>query len=534
MSASRRRFLQCAAAAGVLLSSRPVSVGAQSLGRNRGTLKAVMQADLRSFDPVWTTATITGSHAALVYDTLFGLDEQLAPQPQMVSRYGLSDDKLTYTFELRDGLRFSDGSPVTSADCVASMRRWAARDLAGQLLFQSVADTPVKDDRTFQIVLRERYGLVLDTLGKTSNSLWIMRRKEAETDPTQQISEIVGSGPYVFNRNATKMGAIYVYDRNDSYRPREGAPSGTTGAKVAKLDRIVWENMPDEQTAIAALQAGEIDFYETPPIEFIDQLESDHGVKTEVLNKLGNVGFIRLNWLHPPFNNQKAREAMLYVINQTDIMKAAFGNEKYFRTCNSLFGCGTNMENHENVGWFDHGQDLKKAAALFKEAGYDGRPVVILQPTNLALLNTTAQLLAEWLKQAGVNAQLAASDWGGVVARRAVQAPPEQGGWNIFATWNPTSTFASPVSFPGHAANGTKGFIGWPENAEWEAARREWTRAETLSERQEIAKKMQANGWNFVPEILTGQFVAPVAYRANVRGFLSISDLIPFWNVEKT
>lgn len=531
MSIDRRTVLKSGSLA-MAASALPWVARAQSPAPRR-SLRAVMQADLRSFDPVWTTAAITGYHAAMIYDTLFGIDGEMKPRPQMVSDYGVSDDKLTYTFKLRDGLAFSDGSPVTAADCVASMRRWAARDTGGQILFKYVADTPVKDDRTFQLVLRERYGLVLETLGKTSNSLWIMRRREAETDPTQQISELVGSGPFIFNKDATKVGVAYVYDRNPSYRPRPEAPSGTTGGKVAKLDRVIWENMIDEETAVSALQAGEIDFYETPPLELLDRLQSDRNIKVEVLNKLGNVGFIRLNWLHPPFDNRKAREAMLYLVNQSDIMKATFGNEEYYRTCASLFGCGTDMENDENTGWFKSAPDLKKAAQLFKEAGYDGRPVVILQPTNLAMPNMAAQLLADWLSRAGVQAELAPSDWGGVVARRAVTAPPSQGGWNIFVTWNPASTFASPILFPGHIANGRKGFFGWPDDEAHERLRVDWTMAETVPERQAIARKMQANAWTFVPHVLAGQWVAPVAHRTDVHGFVPVPDLVPFWNVEK-
>src|SRR5258705_4412682 len=154
MSTTRRRFIKSAAASATLLGLR-ASASAQSTRRR--TLRAVMQGDLRSFDPIWTSASITSYHGALIYDTLFGVDENMKPQPQMVGKYGVSDDKLTWTFELRDGLKFSDGSAVTAADCVASMRRWAVRDGAGQRLFARVRDTGVKDDKTFQVVLREPY-----------------------------------------------------------------------------------------------------------------------------------------------------------------------------------------------------------------------------------------------------------------------------------------------------------------------------------------------------------------------------------------
>ena len=181
---------------------------------------------------------------------------------------------------------------------------------------------------------------------------------------------------------------------------------------MAKVDRVIIENMADQQTAVAALKAGEIDFYEVPPIDLLDQLENDKNIKLPVLNKGGNVGMCRLNWLHPPFDKVEARQAMLHLIKQEDILKAVFGDPKYYRACGSLFGCTGVMQSDVNTDWFKGGQNIAKARELFKKAGYDGRPVVILQATNIAFMNNACLLVAQWLKEAGVNAELAASDWG--------------------------------------------------------------------------------------------------------------------------
>src|SRR5262245_58398967 len=215
------------------------------------TIRAVMQGDLRSLDPIWTTANITAYHGAMIYDTLFALDAEMRPQPQMVGKWGLSDDKLTYTFELRDGLKFSDGGAVTADDVVASIRRWAARDGAGQHMMARVKDLSRKDDRTFVIALKEPYGLMLDVMAKTATPLlYIMRKKEAETDPNQQITEYIGSGPFTYNRDETRMGSRYVYDRNPNYVSRAEPASGLAGGKIVKVDRVIYENMPDSQTAL--------------------------------------------------------------------------------------------------------------------------------------------------------------------------------------------------------------------------------------------------------------------------------------------
>src|SRR5207248_11358029 len=163
MRATRRRFLQTGLAA-TALAGAPTIVRAQPTAAR--TIRAVMHGDLRAFDPIWTTANITAYHGAMIYDTLFAIDAEFGVKPQMVGKWGRSDDKLTYTFELRDGLKFSDGSAVTANDVVASIRRWAARDGAGQHMMLRVKDIARKDERSFAIALTEPYGLVTEVMAK--------------------------------------------------------------------------------------------------------------------------------------------------------------------------------------------------------------------------------------------------------------------------------------------------------------------------------------------------------------------------------
>jgi peptide/nickel transport system substrate-binding protein len=431
-------------------------------------------------------------------------------------------------------LKFSDGAPVTAADCVASVRRWAVRDGAGQHMFRRVKDTPVVDDRTFRIVLAEPYGLVIEAISKLSTSLcYIMRKKEAETDPAQQVRETIGSGPFLYNRDETRPGNRYVYDRNPNYVPRAEAPSGMAGGKVVKIDRVIFENISDEQTALGALQNGEIDFYEVPPQDLVDQLEADPNLTVRVLNKTGHIGFARLNHLHPPFDKVDARRAMLHLANQADVMTAIFGKSKYWQKCGAYFACGTPMENDANTDWFKTAPNPAKAKELFQKAGYDGRPVVVLHATNIDFMNNAAQITAQRLRDIGINAQLATSDWGGVVTRRAVKTAPDQGGWNIFITWAGAAAVGNPIALAGHAANGDKGWFGWPSNEANEKLRDKWASAPDEAAQKAVARELQQNAWNFVPHVWLGQWVAPVAYRANLRGVLAIPEIVPFWNMEK-
>ena len=333
MSSSRRSVLTAGVAAATLAGvGVPTFTRAQA--RPPRQARMVPHGNLNALDPIWTTANMAAYHGNMVYDTLFGIDEKMQPQPQMVNRFGVSDDKKTWTFELRDGLKWHDGTAVTTADVIPSVKRLAARDGAGQHMMLRVSDIAAKDEKTFTIWLKEPYGLLLDALAKTSTPLcFIMRKKEAETDPMQKITDTVGSGPFKLNMDETRVGTHYVYDRNTDYVPRSEPPSGIAGGKVVKVDRVTFLNMPDAQTAVNAIQAGEIDFYEIPPIDLMPQLESDPNLSTVVLNTLGNVGLIRLNYLHPPFNHPKARQAMLHIVKQANHMKATFADPKYYREC---------------------------------------------------------------------------------------------------------------------------------------------------------------------------------------------------------
>src|SRR5215467_6495862 len=207
------------------------------------TLKVVMHSDLKILDPIWTTAYIVRNHGYLVWDTLFAVDEKFEVKPQMVDKYDVSADKLTWTFTLRDGLQWSNGTPVTSEDCIASIKRWGVRDSMGQKMMASVQGFEVVDPKTFKMTMKEPYGLVLQSLGKPSSNVpFMMPKKTAETDPYTQIKveDVIGSGPFIFKADEWKPGEKTVYVKNPKYKPRAEPASGLAGGKVVKVDRVEW------------------------------------------------------------------------------------------------------------------------------------------------------------------------------------------------------------------------------------------------------------------------------------------------------
>jgi peptide/nickel transport system substrate-binding protein len=536
MNTTRRRVLQAGGATASLatLGIRVPRAFAQA-GAQSGVVRFVPHADLRSLDPIWTTANISAYHGAMIYDTLFGIDADLKPQPQMVESWEVSDDQLIYRFKLRPGLKWHDGTPVTAEDCVASLYRWAARDGGGQHMMKRVEEIASTGDDTLEIRLSEPYGLVLDVLAKTSTPLcYMMRKDDAATDPNEQVTNTVGSGPFRFVADEWVPGSKVVYERNPDYVPRDEPPSGMSGGKVVNVERVEWHIMPDAQTALAALQAGEIDFFETPPLDLIDILKGDPAIRTEVLNELGNVGLLRMNHLHPPFDNVDARRAMLALVDQEDYMRAVVGNPDYYRICGSLFTCGSPMENDTATDWMQGAPDVEKAKELFQKAGYDGRPVVVLQPTDVPVLSNAALVTAQLLRSADINVEVAASDWGGVVTRRAVKEPVEQGGWNIFHTWAGGNATSNPIALAAHAATGEDAWFGWPTDEKHEELRNAWAAAPTLEERQKVAEQLQANGYDFVIHCVFGQWTAPVAYRDTLSDVLPVPEVVPFWNLKKS
>src|SRR4051794_14874360 len=399
------------------------------------TLRVVMHSDLKIVDPIWTTAYITRNHGYMIYDTLFAMDEKGDVKPQMVEKVDESADKKTYTLTLREGLFWHDGKPVTADDCIASIKRWGAKDAMGQKLMTFVESmTPGDDPRTFTIKLKEPTGLLFLGLGKPSSAVpFMMPKRVAETDPNTQISDFTGSGPFVFKRDEWKPGDKAVYVKFDKYKPRAEPASGLAGGKVVKLDRVEWLAISDQQQAANALLAGEIDYYEQPPTDLIPLVKADPNVKLIDYNPLGLQYTFRPNHLQKPFDNPKIRQALWYAFNQKDFLDATIGNPDYYKVCKSMMPCGSPLASDKGMeGLLE--SNFAKSRELLKEAGYDGAPIVLLHSTDLASLTNLAPVAKALMEKGGFKVDMQSSDWQSVVSRRAKKDPANAGGWHAMLT----------------------------------------------------------------------------------------------------
>lgn len=501
------------------------------------TLRAVMHSGLRVLDPITTTAHITRDHGYMIWDTLLGMDDKFQPQPQM-AEWSVSDDGMTYTFTLRDGLSWHDGGEVTAKDVVASFKRWTARDGGGQMLMDHVESVEATDARSMTLTLSSPFAYVLELMAKPSSvPLFVMPERIASKSPdeTLTVEDQIGSGPFTFVADEYDPGNRVVYEKFEDYVPRKEPASWTAGGKVVNVDRVEWINMSDAQTALNALNSGEIDFLESPSVDLLPVLQANPDLTIEKINELGSQTIGRFNFLYPPFDDPKIRQAALMAMDQEDVLASLVGNPEFYSTCDSMYGCQTPLAT--DAGAPDSlatGGGTEAAKKLLEEAGYDGTPVVMMQPTDAPTVSPQPVIAAQLLRQAGFTVDLQPMDWQTLVTRRASQQPPSEGGWNMFFTnwyipevWNP---LVNPM-LNGRGKDG--GWFGWPDDAELESMRNEFAKATSDDDRKAIAERIQQHAFEQVTYIPLGEYSIPAAWNNDLSGILH-SPVPVFWNITKS
>ncbi|WP_265499532.1 ABC transporter substrate-binding protein [Paracoccus beibuensis] len=497
------------------------------------TVKAVMHSGLRVLDPIITTAHITRNHAYMIYDVLIAQDSDFQPQPQMAD-WTISDDQLTYTFTLRDGLTFHDEAPVTAADAVASLKRWAQKDAGGQVIMDRTASLEATDDKTITWTLTEPFVPMLDVLSKQSAiPPFIMPARIAETSADEAITEYVGSGPFRFVEDEFQPGLMVVYEKFDEYVPREEPVDWMAGGKVVNIDRVEWVNMPDVQTAVNALSGGEIDYIEAMQVDLIPLLEGDPNIVVEKREPTGMQTMVRMNFLHPPFDNQQVRQAALKAIQQEPVLAAMVGNPEYYQVCGAILGCGTPLEDTTGADTLTQGSGAEAARAQLEEAGYDGTPVVLMAPTDMVALATQPVVVSQMLREAGFEVELQPMDWQTLVTRRASQAAPAEGGWNVFITNWMVPEISNPISNPMLNGRGDDAWFGWPTDETIESLKEGFIDAPGAEGQVEVAQKIQAHALDNGLLIPLGQYTLPQARRTTITDMID-SPVPVFWGMQKT
>ena len=479
-------------------------------------IKSVMHSPLRLTDPHATTAYITTWHGYMIYDTLLATDADNKIQPQMLEKWDVSPDGKTYTMTLRDGQKWHDGKPVTADDCVASIKRWASGDIMGRTLLKFTDKIEIVDDKTFRVVMKEPTDLALRALSKpTGTAPFMMPKRIAEQAIGQPITDMTGSGPFKI---------VEFAGREDRLRQehRLRAPQGTRQRfwPAARSSTSTRSNgtscpTPDHRQRVARRRDR---LRRAVPHDLLPMVEGNKDLKEESLSPVGYFTMYRFNFKYPPFNNKKIRQAAMYAVGQEDVMKALVGNPKYWRTCASLWGCGTPLET-------DIGKDVvvpqntEKAKALLKEAGYDNTPVLIMHATDVGTLSAQPVVIAQALRKAGFNVNLMAMDWQSVATRRASKAAPAEGGWNIHNTnWYATDVM-DPVRSAPAAASGDNAWFGWPDMPQVEELRTKFALTSDPAEQKKIADELQRIGIDEGLYVPLGQMSVPTVYSTKLRAW---------------
>jgi peptide/nickel transport system substrate-binding protein len=383
--------------------------------------------------------------------------------------------------------------------------------------------------------MKRPFPLLPDALGKTPPSICaIMPERLAATDPSKQVTEMVGSGPYRYKADERVPGSRVVYEKFDGYVPRpEGTPSGTAGPKRALIERIEWRIIPNGGTVAAALAQGEVDWWLTPDADLLPVMKADKKLTVRIIDPTGFIATMRFNHLNPPFNNPALRRALLGAVTQPDYMTGMVGTAPGMWKDGCGYFCpGTPMASDAGMSALTSARDLAKVKAEIAAAGYNGERVVLLHPTDIASAKALADITNELLKQLGMNVDDQAMDWATLVQRRAKKEPVDQGGWSIYHTsWSGPDQM-NPVGHVFLRGNGLDATVGWPTSAKLEALRQAWLEAPDLAAQQKVAAEMQAQAFIDVPYIPLGQYFVPTAYRANLDGVLDGNPV--FWNIRRT
>ncbi|MBZ7924818.1 ABC transporter substrate-binding protein [Ensifer adhaerens] len=497
------------------------------------TVTVVMHSNLRVLDPITNTAHITRDHGYMIYDVLVAQDSNLNPQPEMAD-WTVSEDGLVYVFTLRDGLLFHDNQPVKAKDAVASLRRWGKRDGGGQLLFDATETLEATDDRTITWKLKKPFPSLLEIVSKQSSvPAFIMPERIADTPADRPITEYVGSGPFKFVASEFQPGVSVTYEKFDGYVPRSEKPDGLAGGKAVHVKRVKWLSMPDAQTAINSLLTGEIDYIETVKADLLPLLESNPDIVLEQRKGLVFQTLGRLNFKYPPFDNIDIRRAALKALNQTDIQVALMGDPKYYTTCGAVLGCGMPLADETGSESLTGKGDIEGAKELLKKAGYDGTPVVLLQPTDNLSAAPQPIVAAQALRNVGFNVDMQSMDWQTLVTRRANMGKPAEGGWNMFITNFILPEVGSPLVSPMLNGRGDKAWFGWPDDPKLEQLRAAFAEAKTAEDRKNIAKQVQIHTLDEVIYIPLGQF-SEVQARSSKLIEMNASAVPVFWGIRKT
>jgi peptide/nickel transport system substrate-binding protein len=509
------QVVAAAAALGLALATAPAVLA-------DGTLRYATVGEPPSLDQHVVTSDLATTIAHHMFEGLYTFDGNYEPQPLLASGETVSADGTTITIQLREGVRFHDGQPMTSADVVASLKRWGEHGSRGKLLFSNVAEVSASGAHSVKLTFKTPFGPWKNLLAFINGgpAIYPAAVASAAGKAPIDIKDYIGTGPYMFGEWKPNRHVELV--RFDGYNGPAGDASGYAGARAAHFDRLRFIPVPDPGTRINGLRAGDYDYAESVPSDLFDELDNDPAVDV-VLNGGPIFGLVFMNSKAGPLqSNVKLRQAIQAALNKEDALRVSIGPEKLWRANGSFLPMGNAWYSDSGTDHFSEG-NAEKAGALASEAGYDGTPIKFLVSTNYAFHYDQAVVFTRQLLNAGINVEMVVVDWATLIKKRA---QPDQ--WDLFFTHH--GFVPDPILISVMNDN----YPGWWTTAEKQELKDAFTVTNDPDDRKATWDRIQELIYTQVPTMKTGDVYTYNIASPQLDGIEATTLIWPhFWGVSK-
>jgi len=506
---SYRVFLRMVAVLGVLLIILAAPALAQT-PKKGGVFRVGILGEPPALDPHWTTASLTETLSNHIFEGLYAFDEHYRPIPMLAEGMpSISGDGLTYTFNLRQGIKFHNGKEMTSEDVVASLKRWSKQSMRGKSLFAAVEDLRATDKYTVEMKLKQKSPLVMVSLAAATNFGAIYPKEIAEKfAPEVKATEYIGTGPFKLAEYRPDQYIRMV--RFDDYKPLAGGPRGYGGGKTIYVDEVRWIPVPDVATRVAQMETGELDAADDLNIDAYDRLKKNPNVRPLPIKPYF--------WLIAVFNkkeglgtNQKLRQAWQAAIDIEPIMKTIAGGRPEFYRMDSSLTVAEVAEWHvkmPELPWNERNKE--KARRLLRESGYKGEPFRFMTSQEYKWMYDGALITKQQLEDVGFNIDLQVVDWATLIRRRnnSKEYDAFTTGVGLGSMFDPAQHDVLLCSWP-----------GWTCDEEITRIQNELARETDPKKRYALWEQQHRVVYEKVPVIRYGDLFGLRAIRSTVKGY---------------
>ena len=478
-----------------------------------------------SLDSDYVTTQIVNDVMSHVYEGLFEFNAQYEATPHLAESYEILDEGCVYAITLRKGVKFHDGSEMTSEDVIASFERWTTMNGAGKNLLQFLDNYTAVGDYQVNIAFSEPYAPFLQIISaNVSNQKLVIRPKKlCEAYPDSELGEHIGTGPYKFGEYLPNQ--YVLLNKFDGYTPNSNAPSGMTGKRAAETSQLKFVVVLEQAIQIAGVQSGEYHFALDIPSDQYTHLSTDERVQTFIISP-NNQLYLIINQGGKNLHDIKARRAISVGLDMEELAGLAIGNREFWSLNPSLFAQGTPWHDPNAGAGIYNTANMNLARQLLAESEYDGTPVVILNQRENLVYTQTAVALKTQLEAIGFSVDLQLLDGATVVEKRG-----QKDAWDIHI-----NAFRAPDPDPQvyGAWMGTNKWIGnWDDeySGKMDEIFDRMVREVNQTARYDIVREWYAYFYETVPYVKVVDYNGLIIASPSVSGYAAYTSPF-FWNVK--